>query len=122
MPALESTLRSQLDGVCQEARDIAEKAAESALKKWAVDAAEPFSHFNSQDKEFRNRLRARGRQAGDVRHANKTQTIEHLKQELAYEYWHRMIFARFLAENQLLMHPDGVAVSLTECDELAKSE
>ena len=29
-------------------------------------------------------------------------------------------FARFLAENHLLMHPDGVAVSLEECEELAK--
>ncbi|HMP71360.1 MAG TPA: N-6 DNA methylase, partial [Pirellulaceae bacterium] len=40
----------------------------------------------------------------------------------AYKYWHRMIFARFLAENHLLMHPDGVAVSLEECEELANSE
>ena len=33
-----------------------------------------------------------------------------------------MLFARFLAENHLLMHPDGVAVSLEECEELAASE
>ena len=33
-----------------------------------------------------------------------------------------MLFARFLAENHLLMHPDGVAVSLEECEELAPSE
>jgi N-6 DNA Methylase len=33
-----------------------------------------------------------------------------------------MLFARFLAENHLLMHPDGVAVSLEECEELAKAE
>ena len=31
-----------------------------------------------------------------------------------------MLFARFLAENDLLMHPDGVAVTLAECDELAR--
>ena len=31
-----------------------------------------------------------------------------------------MLFARFLAENHLLMHPDGVAVSLEECEELAR--
>src|SRR5438046_3548548 len=70
----------------------------------------------------RTRLRARGRQVGDARRANKTQAIDQLTQELAYEYWHRMLFARFLAENHLLMHPDGVAVSLEECDELARSE
>jgi N-6 DNA Methylase len=67
-----------------------------------------------------SRLRARGRQAGDVRNGDKSQSIDHLTQELAYEYWHRMLFARFLAENHLLMHPDGVAVSLEECEELAK--
>ena len=33
-----------------------------------------------------------------------------------------MLFARFLAENNLLMHPDGVAVTLAECEELAPSE
>lgn len=119
MPALESKLRSQLDDVCQKARELAVAYARSALQKRAVDAAEPLSHFGPKDKELRNRLRARGRQVGDVRNADGTQSIDQLAQELAYEYWHRMLFARFLAENHLLMHPDGVAVSLEECDELA---
>jgi len=119
MPVLNSKLRSDLDGVCQKARDLAEAAARSALQKRAVDSAEPFPHFTAEDRDLRNRLRARGRQLGDVRNANKTQSIDQLTQELAYEYWHRMLFARFLAENHLLMHPDGVAVSLAECDELA---
>ena len=122
MPVLDSKLRSDLDGVCQKARDLAEAAARSALQKRAVDAAEPFPHFTAEDRDLRNRLRARGRQLGDVRNANKTQSIDQLTQELAYEYWHRMLFARFLADNHLLMHPDGVAVSLAECDELAASE
>lgn len=121
MPALASDLRRQLENVCIRARDLAEDAARSALAKRAVDAAEPFSHFNAAEKKLRNRLRARGRQLGDVLHANKTQSIDQLTQELAYEYWHRMLFARFLAENHLLMHPDGVAVSLEECEELARS-
>ncbi len=119
MPALDSKLRSQLDDVCQKARDLAVAYAQSALKKRAVDAAESLSHFGPKDKELRNRLRARGRQVGDARNADGTQSIDQLAQELAYEYWHRMLFARFLAENNLLMHPDGVAVSLEECDELA---
>jgi hypothetical protein len=122
MPALASDLRRRLENVCVQARELAEAAARSALQKRAVDAAEPFAHFSAAEKELRTRLRARGRQVGDVRHANKTQAIDQLTQELAYEYWHRMLFARFLAENHLLMHPDGVAVSLEECDELAKSE
>jgi hypothetical protein len=119
MPALESDLRRKLENVIIQARDIAEAAARSALQKRAVDVAEPFAHFGATEKELRIRLRARGRQAGDIRNADKTQSIDQLTQELAYEYWHRMLFARFLAENHLLMHPDGVAVSLEECEELA---
>lgn len=122
MPALASDLRKQMENVCIAARDKAEDAARSALAKRAVDAAEPFPHFTAAEKRLRNRLRARGRQAGDVRQANKKQSLDQLAQELAYEYWHRMLFARFLAENHLLMHPDGVAASLEECEELAASE
>jgi hypothetical protein len=122
MPPLAADLRRQLENVCVEARELAEPAARSALQKRAVDVAEPHAHFKPAEKALRNRLRARGRQAGDVRLPNKTQTIDQLTQELAYEYWHRMLFARFLAENHLLMHPDGVAVSLEECEELAATE
>jgi hypothetical protein len=120
MPALESDLRRQLESVIIQARDVAEAAARSALQKRAVDSPEPFSHFGPKEKELRTRLRARGRQAGDTRNADKTQSIDQLTQELAYEFWHRMLFSRFLAENHLLMHPDGVAVSLEECGELAQ--
>ena len=119
MPALESALRRQLEKAITQARDVAEVAARSALQKRGVHEASPYAHFSAPDKKLRDRLRARGQQAGDVRNPDRTQSIDHLAQELAYEYWHRMLFARFLAENQLLMHPDGVAVSLEECDELA---
>ncbi len=123
MTPLSSDLRRQLESVVVQARDEAEAAARSALTKLAVDAAEPFDHFDAKQRDRRNRLRARGRQVGDVRHANATQSIDLLTQELGYEYWHRMLFARFLAENHLLMHPDGdVAVSLEECKELAPDE
>ncbi len=122
MPVLPTNLRKQLESVCIQARDVAEAAARSALRKRAVDQAEPFAHFTEADKALRNRLRARGRQVGDVRAANKTQSIDQLTQELAYESWHRMLFARFLSENHLLMHPDGVAVSLEDCEELARDE
>ena len=48
-----------------------------------------------------------------------------LIEEVAYEHWHRMLFARFLAENNLLMYPDPddpVAVTLEECEDLAADE
>src|SRR2546425_1594125 len=122
MPVLPSDLRKRLESVCVQARDLAETAARAALKRLGVEASKPFGHFAEKQKELRNRLRARGRQAGDRRKPNGEQEIEQLAQELAYEYWHRMLFARFLAENHLLMHPDGVAVSLADCDKLAKIE
>jgi hypothetical protein len=38
-------------------------------------------------------------QAGDRRDEKSgTQEIDQLAEELAYENWHRMLFARFLAE------------------------
>src|SRR6185503_10763285 len=49
------------------------------------------------------------------------QSIDRLVAECAYEHWHRMLFARFLAENDLLIEPEsGAAVTLDECAELAK--
>ena len=122
MPVLASDLRRQLEHVIIQARDVAESAAHDALKRLAVDAARPFDHFSEAQRQWRNRLRARARQAGDQRQPNGEQQIEQLTQELAYEYWHRMLFARFLAENNLLMHPDGVAVSLSDCEDLARME
>ncbi len=122
MATLPTNLRKQLESVCVEAREKAETAARAALRKWAVDQSAVFAHFSEVEKAMRLRLRARGRQVGDVVLANKSQTIDALTQELAYEAWHRMLFARFLAENHLLMHPDGVAVSLEECEELAADE
>ena len=43
-------------------------------------------------------------------------------EQTAYEHWHGMLFARFLAENGLLMHPDDVPLTLDECNELARDE
>ena len=66
-------------------------------------------------KALRNQLRAHGRQLGDVRRSDGSQDTGHLAQACAYEHWHRMLFARFLAENDLLLNPEyGVAMSLTE--------
>ncbi len=122
MPPLSEPLRKQLENAVIEARDLAEAGAEAALKRLAVDQGEPYRELTPQECELRNKLRARGQQLGDVRKPNGVQTIDRLTAECAYEYWHRMLFARFLAENHLLMHSDGVAVTLKECDELAKDE
>ena len=64
-------------------------------------------------------------QLGDSLNGGKIQTMGRLIEEVAYEHWHRMLFARFLAENNLLMYPDQdapVAVTLEECEDLAPDE
>ena len=124
MPALASDLRKTLENTVVKARDLAERGARDALSALAVGASEPFSSMNEEDRKLRNRLRAHGRQLGDQRDPQKgTQSIERLVREMAYEHWHRMLFARFLAENQLLIEPtSGVPISLDECEELAAEE
>ena len=124
MPALASDLRKTLENTVVKARDKAEAGARDALTALAVDASEPFGSMSEEERKLRNRLRARGRQLGDQLDRQKgTQSIERLVREMAYEHWHRMLFARFLAENHLLIEPtSGVAISLDECEELAAEE
>jgi len=101
------------------AREVAEDAALAALTTLAVMRDEPFASFNTEQRRLRNALRAKARQLGDGSHIKGFQP---LVEEVAYEQWHRRLFARFLAENNLLMHPDGVPVTLEECDEMAPGE
>ncbi|MFV1965249.1 MAG: hypothetical protein ACC628_07470 [Pirellulaceae bacterium] len=123
MPTLSTTLRNHLERTVIAARDIAEQGAWAALERLAVNKAEPLSHMTAEQRELRVKLRAKGRQLGDVREKNGDQDIDHLHRECAYEVWHQMLFARFLAENNLLIHPEmQVPVTLEECDELAAEE
>jgi hypothetical protein len=124
MPSLRKDLRSDLEKSIVKARDIAEAAATAALQALAVGEPKPFPHMDADARALRNRLRERGRAAGDVRNDFTTaQTIAHLAQLVAYEHWHRMIFARFLAENHLLLEPEHqVALSLDDVQELAREE
>ena len=63
-------------------------------------------------------MRAHGRSLGDAKAGDDTQGVQHLVWEVAYEHWHRMLFARFLAENGLLLWEPGAAVSLQDCREM----
>ena len=121
---LSTNLRNQLAGAIVSARDVAETGALAALESLAVHEREPYRHMNPEQRALRNRLRAHGRQLGDRRHAGTgRQGIDHLVHECAYEHWHSMLFARFLAENHLLIEPTtGIAVTLEECEELAQEE
>ncbi|MCP4550321.1 MAG: SAM-dependent DNA methyltransferase [bacterium] len=122
MAPLSSDQRKLLEKVIVKARKAAEAGAKNALEMLAVDRHEPHASMSTEDRTLRNRLRARGRQLGDVRDKVRgIQSIDHLVHEVAYEYWHRMLFARFLTENQLLIEPSsGVAISMEECEELAR--
>jgi hypothetical protein len=129
MPTLDSNLRDQLATVVGKenadggARAVAEAGARAALSAMSVHLATPYAHLDAGQKQLRNRLRARARQLGDTLAADKSHGIDRLAEQTAYEHWHRMLFARFLAENDLLIHPEmRVAVTLDECAELAASE
>ena len=114
MPTLASELRNKLERVVIEARDVAEAGARAALEALAVHYRETYPHMKSAQRELRNHLRARARQLGDRRlpkpdSSGKDHEIDHLAGECAYEHWHRMLFARFLAENGLLIEPQEVS-------------
>lgn len=118
--ALDRELRKELANAVRSARRIAEAGAKAALGALRVGAAEPDPAMSEDERLLRRRLRAHGRGLGDRRQGDAQETTR-LAHEVAYEHWHRMLFARFLAENDLLIEPEsGLAVSLDECRELAR--
>lgn len=121
MLPLDKSLRNRLERTIKDARDIAEAAARASLEQLGVGVASAFSHLSEDERELRRKLRVHGRQLGDSLNGGKVQSMDRLIEEVAYEHWHRMLFARFLAENNLLMY-DGVAVTLEECAELAADD
>lgn len=122
MAVLTPQQRNTLESAVKKARKMAEIGAYHALQGLAVDQPEPFAHMTPEGRALRNSLRSKARLLGDTLTANGHQKIDHLGYELAYETWHKMLFARFLEGNGLLMHPDGVAVTMEDCEELAKEE
>ena len=109
-------LRSQLEATVKAARDVAEKAAGAALAQLAVaDAKLPDYLTDETLRSLRRRLRAHAKALGDERKGNGQQDTQRLVWEVAYEHWHRMLFARFLAENGLLLWEPGAPVSLEDC-------
>src|SRR5204863_382288 len=88
----------------------------------AVHEADPYRHMDDVQRDLRRKLRAQARQLGDGESQTKrgAYEIKHLVEKLAYDQWHRLLFARFLVENNLLISPDHeVSVSLDDCEELA---
>ena len=118
--ALDRELRRELAKAVRAARQTAEAGARAALGRLMVAEAEADSSLSEEDRALRRRLRAHGRQLGD-RRRGKEQEVERLAREVAYEHWHRMLFAQFLDENDFLIDPKSeAAVSLDDCEELAR--
>jgi hypothetical protein len=110
--ALSSSLRKQLETSVLAARRVAESASRASIDGLGVFVERRPEYLDAAKSLLRNGLRAKWRQLGGDR--------ELLIAECAYEQWHRLLFARFLAENKLLLHPRYRApVTLAECEELA---
>jgi hypothetical protein len=123
MSVLNSTQRGYLEKAVIKARRLSVRGAYNTLKAFAVDNSEPYSHMSADDRELRNHLRSKARLLGDSTISDGSHTIDKLAYELAYEYWHQMLFAKFLEANELLWHPEHeIAVSLEECEELGQEE
>ncbi len=120
MPPLATNLRGQLERAVSDARDVAETAAVAAMTAIGVESDARPGHLDEATNGLRLALRARGRTLGK---GSLKDGMPALIEEVAYEQWHRMLFARFLAENRLLIEPGSKQpLSLKDCEELAQEE
>ena len=117
---LNADQRRYLDGAVQRARTAAEQAAADALRALAVAEPSRPSYLNDVDNALRLALREKARQLGDDT-GRSGADLTNLMREVAYEQWHRLLFARFLEVNGLLRHPEFRDTSLTldDCADLA---
>ena len=124
MSNLPTNLRRQLENAIKQARRIAEGGARKALEAIAVHEPDPYRHMDETQLDLRSKLRAQAKQLGDGESQSQrgAYEIKHLVEKLAYDQWRRLLFARFLLENNLLISPEhGVSVSLDDCDMLTSS-
>src|SRR5947207_13728045 len=105
MSTLPTNLRRQLENAIKQARKIAEGGARKALEALAVHEPDPYRHMDKAQRELRRKLRAQARQLGDRESLARpgAYDIKHLVEKLAYDQWHRILFARFLLDNNLLI-------------------
>lgn len=121
MTALKPALRKDLERVIIKARNLVVADVTDRLKELNVHEGKRGALTDAQA-QLRVRLRAHGKQIGDIRNSQSdAQQIDRLVQECAYEQWHRMIFVRFLAENEFLIDPEyGQSVSMEALAEIAE--
>ena len=121
---LPTALRRALEKAIKDARVVAEEGARDAIRRLGVADGKAPGYLNDDEKELRRRLRAHARALGDAfDRGTEAQETKRLIEGAAYAHWHRMLFARFLAERGLLRHPEhDAAVTLEDCRELAAEE
>ena len=110
---LEKTLRSALERTTLAARDVAETAARDAFVQLGVQNAKAPDWLGKEQSALRRAFRARAKALGGERASDGSQKVAALVEEVAYEQWNRMVFARFLAANDLLIServPAGLAL------------
>lgn len=122
MSFLSHTQRSLLEKTVRQGRVLVEQAVRIVLERLAVSAANAPDYLTAEEKNDRVRLRRHARLLGSSLEG-KFQPTDRLLDELAYHHWHRMLFARFLLENNLLVYThEGCShpVSWETCKELAR--
>ena len=78
--------------------------------------------MDAAQRKLRVQLRAQAKQLGDGESQTKRSAyeIKHIVEKVAYDQWHRLLFGRYLLENNLLISPEHqVSVTLDDCEELA---
>lgn len=117
---LNTEQRRFLDAQTQRARDAAQRAAEDALRALAVAELSRPGYLSDEQNKLRLALRDKARQLGDDT-ARASAPLTNLIHDVAYEQWHRLLFARFLEVNELLRHPEyrDIPLSLEDCGDLA---
>lgn len=123
MAILTPAQRRDLEATVEVGRELAEAAAESVVGRLGVGARVAPPHLTADERMLRRGLRARASQLGDLldEASTKVTSCRSLVAEVAYEQWHRLLFARFLEVNGLLRYSEfpDVSLSLSDCEELA---
>lgn len=117
---LNSDQRRFLDEQTQRARAAAQRAAEDALRALAVAEPSRPAYLSDEQNGLRLTLRDKGRQLGDDT-SQAGAPLTNLVHDVAYEQWHRLLFARFLEVNELLRHPEyrDIPLSFEDCGDFA---
>ena len=120
MTVLNPDQRRFLDAQTQRARQAAQRAAEDALRALAVGEPSRPAYLSEEQNGLRLALRDKSRQLGDDT-SRAGAPLTNLVHDVAYEQWHRLLFARFLEVNELLRHPEyrDIPLSLEDCGDFA---